>query len=202
MRKFSSTEKTCGWQGVYAMLEKKYGLDQTEVVFQKADALLKQYEERYHAVKGIRKMHVSASYTTAALYLPLKELIESRTAVKMIAEGAKPGSLAKKDKLMNMPGSMYLSLCRMMTKIFFGPKAGFQYVDHSKDKSEVRFDMLKCLYCDTLKELGCIEVCSAICVQDEYSYKGLKNSVFERTKTLGNGDDCCDFCYRLKQPGE
>lgn len=143
-------------------------------------------------------MHVSAAYTVAALYLPLKERFGTEKACKLLENGAKPDSLKKKAQLEKVPSRMFIAMCRIMTDIFFGSKAGFINEDYSKNKTEVRFNILSCPYYNTLKELGCPEVCPVICVQDEYSYKGMENSVFERTKTIGNGDDRCDFCYRMK----
>lgn len=198
MRKFNSTQKSCGWQNVYAALGSRIGTDETEELFRKADRLLAGYEEQYRSMKGTEKMHVSAACAVAALYNPLKERFGEDEARKILEEGAKPESLKKKAGLEKMPARMFLALCRIMTNIFFGEKAGFINQDYSKDKTEIRFDILSCPYYNTLKELGCPEVCPVICIQDEYSYKGMKNADFERTRTIGGGDDRCDFCYKLK----
>lgn len=197
-RKYNSIQKSCGWPESYSLIKNLLGEKETEEIFKKADSLLAEYKEKYKSVKGIEKMHVRGAYTVAALYIPLKEKTGAEKAEQILEEGARPASLKKKASLEKMPAGMYLSLCRFMTKKFFGNKAGFVNEDHSKNKKEVRFDILSCPYFNTLKEIGCPEVCPAICRQDEYSYKGMKNSLFERTKTLGNGDDRCDFCYRIK----
>lgn len=197
MRKYSSIQKSCGWPEVYNSLKQDTGQKNAEDIFHKADQLLARYIKKYKSIKGIQKIHVSAAYTIAALYIPLKEQLGADKAKEMLENGAKPASLKKKAQMEKMPRGMFLALCRIMTNIFFGDKAGFINKDYSKDKTEVRFDILSCPYYNTLKELGCPEVCPVICVQDEYSYKGMKNCVFERTSTIGGGGDRCDFCYRL-----
>ncbi|MFR8978560.1 MAG: L-2-amino-thiazoline-4-carboxylic acid hydrolase [Christensenellales bacterium] len=58
----------------------------------------------------------------------------------------------------------------------------------------------KCPYHDTCVQYGCPELCSCFCDSDDITYDGLhKNLVWRRTKTLGRGDDCCDFCIRVQK---
>ncbi len=90
-------------------------------------------------------------------------------------------------------------MCRIIAGTAFGNKAGFERVDLSKDKKEVRFDVTSCPYVRIMKELGCLEACPIVCRQDEYTYGAMRGVVFERTTTIGRGDEKCDFCYRLKQ---
>lgn len=194
-RKFTSIQKSCGWDQIY----EKLNSTDAEDIFREAEGLLTVYKRQYKNVKGVPRIHVSAAYTVAALYIPLKGRYGSKKAKELLEKGAKPGSLKKKAQMEKMPSGMFLTLCRIMTNIFFGDKAGFINKDYSKDRKEVRFDILSCPYYNTLKELRCPEVCPVICVQDEYSYKGMKNCVFERTETIGGGGDKCNFCYRLPE---
>lgn len=39
------------------------------------------------------------------------------------------------------------------------------------------FDLLTCLYVETLSELGCPEVCPAVCIQDDISFGNMKNGL-------------------------
>lgn len=58
-----------------------------------------------------------------------------------------------------------------------------------------RVDMLKCPYHDTCARYNCPELCHCFCDSDDITYEGLhKKLVWRRTKTLGRGNECCDFC--------
>ena len=68
------------------------------------------------------------------------------------------------------------------------------------DRGTWRVDMTKCPYYDTCVQYGCPELCPCFCDSDDITYDGLhKNLVWRRTKTLGRGDDCCDFCIRVQK---
>lgn len=56
----------------------------------------------------------------------------------------------------------------------------------------------KCLWHTACAEYGCPELCRLFCDSDDVTYGGLKKLGFTRTKTLGHGDDCCDFHFFRK----
>ena len=56
----------------------------------------------------------------------------------------------------------------------------------------------KCLWHTACAEHGCPELCRLFCDSDDVTYGGLKKLGFTRTKTLGHGDDCCDFHFFRK----
>ena len=61
-----------------------------------------------------------------------------------------------------------------------------------------RVDMMKCPYHDTCVAYGCPELCCCFCDSDDISYTGLHPKlIWHRTKTLGRGDDRCDFCMKI-----
>ena len=50
-----------------------------------------------------------------------------------------------------------------------------------------------------LRRYGCPELCPCFCDSDDISYAGLHPKLlWHRTKTLGRGDDCCDFCLKIR----
>ncbi len=99
-------------------------------------------------------------------------------------------------RLLKLPG-----LYRTMPGIFakavmekFGPAAGFRFVTHQSTNDVIRFDMLRCPYHDACAQYNCPELCRCFCDSDDITYDGLHPKlVWHRTKTLGRGDDCCDF---------
>lgn len=59
--------------------------------------------------------------------------------------------------------------------------------------------MTKCPYHDASVHYGCPELCHCFCDSDDITYDGLHPKLYwHRTKTLGRGGDCCDFCLKLR----
>ena len=45
---------------------------------------------------------------------------------------------------------------------------------------------------------NCPELCRCFCDSDDITYDGMHPKLYwHRTKTLGRGDDCCDFCLKI-----
>ena len=103
-------------------------------------------------------------------------------------------------KLMRIPG-----LYRAVPGIFsretpklFGETAGFAAREIQTSGGVWRIDMLRCPYHDACVQCGCPELCHCFCDSDDITYDGMHpRLVWHRTKTLGRGDDCCDFCLKI-----
>lgn len=68
--------------------------------------------------------------------------------------------------------------------------------DHGKDYFDITIK--KCLWHTACVENGCEKLCRLFCDVDDVTYGGLKKIGFTRTKTLGYGEDCCDFHFYKK----
>lgn len=134
-----------------------------------------------------------------AIYEVLQTVVSKEEAVQIIhsytnAHAQKAHTLFR--RLLKIPG-----LYHTMPGIFkkgvaekFGPAAGFQYITREATKDVIRFDMMRCPYHDACVQYGCPELCRCFCDSDDITYDGLHpNLRWHRTKTLGRGDDCCDF---------
>ena len=76
--------------------------------------------------------------------------------------------------------------------------AGFDSKELQVGNGIWRVDMMKCPYHDTCVAYGCPELCCCFCDSDDISYTGLHPKlIWHRTKTLGRGDDRCDFCMKI-----
>ena len=103
-------------------------------------------------------------------------------------------------KLMRIPG-----LYRAVPGIFsretpklFGETAGFAAREIQTSGGVWRIDMLRCPYHDACAQYGCPELCHCFCDSDDITYDGMHpRLVWHRTKTLGRGDDCCDFSLKI-----
>ncbi len=62
----------------------------------------------------------------------------------------------------------------------------------------IAFNITDCFYLRVLSEYGAAELTPYFCASDDQLYDNLKAISWERTKTLGRGDELCDFCLRRK----
>ena len=103
--------------------------------------------------------------------------------------------------LLHIPG-----LYRKVPAIFaeqtpklFGPAAGFAATEIQTTGGVWRIDMTKCPYHDACVRYGCPELCRCFCDSDDITYDGMHPKLlWHRTKTLGRGGDCCDFCLKIQ----
>ena len=85
------------------------------------------------------------------------------------------------------------------TPKLFGVTAGFASRDIQTTGGVWRIDMTKCPYHDASVHYGCPELCHCFCDSDDITYDSLHPKLYwHRTKTLGRGGDCCDFCLKLR----
>lgn len=103
--------------------------------------------------------------------------------------------------LMRLPG-LYRKvpdIAAVQTPKMFGTAAGFAATEYRTTGGVWRIDMTKCPYHDLCVHYGCPELCPCFCDSDDITYDGLHPKlIWQRTKTLGRGNDCCDFCLKIK----
>ena len=119
-----------------------------------------------------------------------------RVAIKNRSEQA-GASLARTAKV---PGftRFFLAMWGPVARKSFGEASGFKNVFYPKKKGEFCMDITQCPYHTYLTELGCPEINKLFCDNDIYNYGNIPGLEFIRTKTIGNGDELCDFRLRLK----
>lgn len=196
-RRFTSIQKSVGWNKAYRFIVEKYGDDTADKLFDEAFDLFEKNSTGYGNERGVRKGHVMGAVAIASLYIPLSDLIGKESSVDFIAESMKPTSVAKHNKIGKFPAPVFMQIAGFISGRIFSEKAGFKRRWHCNTNHEKRYDLLTCPYVQVFSELGCPEVCPAVCIQDDISFRNLKNGViFERKGTLGRGDECCDFCFK------
>lgn len=102
--------------------------------------------------------------------------------------------------LLHIPGlyRKILGIFAEQTPKLFGTAAGFAATDIQTTGGVWRIDMTKCPYHDACVQYGCPELCRCFCDSDDITYDGMHPKlVWHRTKTLGRGGDCCDFCLKI-----
>lgn len=76
------------------------------------------------------------------------------------------------------------------------PQEGWETEWIRCDGAEIHFNLHRCLYWDLTNKYGCPELCRIYCENDTISFSGLLPKIrFERSGTLADGADCCDFHF-------
>ena len=99
-----------------------------------------------------------------------------------------------------------VGLARKIPKLFmkisvksFGTDAGFGYEFPESHGNEARFNIVHCPYYETCNRYGCPEITTAFCDGDDAGYGNLHpNLIWGRTKTIGRGDECCNFLLKYR----
>ena len=157
---------------------------------------------RIYEVQRILFLDVQGTYETLQTVMPKDEALD--TVHEYVAARAR-----KMRKillvLMRIPGlyKKVPGVFTTQTRKMFGTTAGFAATEHQTCGGVWRIDMTKCPYHDTCVQYGCPKLCPCFCDSDDIAYDGLhKNLVWRRTKTLGRGDECCDFCLQCEKRGK
>ena len=68
------------------------------------------------------------------------------------------------------------------------------------DGHRAKFDMQQCPYFQICQELQCMELAPTFCETDDICYGNMHpRLIWNRTKTLARGGDCCDFDLYVKK---
>ena len=107
-------------------------------------------------------------------------------------------------KLSRIP--FFLPVMRKIIPLGFkyGSGKGWKYVWHPEDPKDIyHFETLECLYKHIFSKYGVLERFGTMfCRCDIINYGNLHNIDFIRTRTLCQGDDCCDFCFVRHRRGD
>ena len=154
-------------------------------------------EKQYHLQRQI--LPGIAAYETLQRVMPKEEALQNvHGYVERLAKTTHKYLAA----LLHIPGLYRLvpSVFVKSTRSVFGPAAGFDPKELQVGNGIWRVDMMKCPYHDTCVACGCPELCRCFCDSDDISYGGLHPKlIWQRTMTLGRGDNRCDFCMKIKK---
>lgn len=140
-------------------------------------------------------------FPAAAIYLALKKYApdEAYDIMKTTMKEKSEQSGKSLAKMARIPGftRFFLSLWPPVSRKMFGEASGFKNVFYPTPKGCFRMDITQCPYHKYLTELGCPELNVLFCDNDVYSYGNIPGLKFTRTKTIGAGDELCDFKMEL-----
>lgn len=165
-----------------------------ELLDENADASKK---EMFHLGRQI--LPGIAAYETLQQVMSEEEALET---VHSYVEKLVIKSHKRLVSILRIPG-LYRLVPRVFmksTRSVFGAEAGFASNEIQTGSGVWRIDMIKCPYHDITLKYGVPELCRCFCDSDDISYSGLHPKlIWERTKTLGRGNDCCDFCMKIRK---
>lgn len=165
--------------------------------------LLKIHTAYQNLPKGVRAHTDAYIFPAAAIYLSIKAVAPDKAfdimRVVMKERTEKIGSLLS--KMVKIPGfkRFFLKMWSVMSHKNFGPTAGFTNVFYPKERDRFKMDITGCPYHKYLTELGCPEINILFCENDIYTYGNLPGMKFIRTKTIGAGNELCDFCMKIEK---
>ena len=183
-------------------IAKRFAPSETEKIWVDAEnRLFELYASHTDLPKGVSAHTDSFIFPAAAIYLAMKEA-DSEIAydimkTKMAEKSDKMGQMIA--KCCRFPGfkKFFLNMWDSMSHKMFGESAGFKNVFYPKEKDCFRMDITQCPYHTYLTEAGCPELNILFCENDVHSYGNLPGLKFTRTKTIGTGDELCDFKMEL-----
>lgn len=188
-------------------LEDKYGAERAHEIMEKA---LKRYDELIDENKDEPReyyMHTRERiYPSIAVFdALLEEGVERSEAEAFVTDYYRwrsQGMASKIKVVFKIPG-----LYKIVPKFFFsltqksfGPKAGFSSENQLIGKGAMSFDMTECPYHKKCVHYGCPEIVKGFCDADDSCYGNMHPKIsWDRTKTIGCGDDVCDFKVHIRE---
>ena len=87
-----------------------------------------------------------------------------------------------------------------IAKSIFSTDAGFVYEFPESHGNEARFNMVRCPYFEICRRYGCPELTTVFCDGDDTGYGNMHPQlIWGRTKTIGHGDECCNFLLEYRE---
>ena len=203
-------QKNTFMRSLTPLMEERYGWARTEMIL---DHIQTDYQKLCADNSGessaVKAHTVEKIYPTIAAYRSLQKAgIPQAEALQFLDQTH--SQLAER-KAASMRAMCRLPFVRkLMPSIFkwvtlntFGEKAGFQATFYPTEKTRCKFDMTKCLYCDVCRRNGCPELTVCFCHTDDVTDGNMHpRLLWNRTRTMGEGGDCCDFDLILLKDGE
>ena len=76
------------------------------------------------------------------------------------------------------------------------PKEGWNTEWIKYNNEEIHIDFTSCIYMETTRIYNCIELCPLFCANDDITLAAYSpNIIFERSETIGRGQNKCDFHF-------
>lgn len=193
------------FSGLSKCVKKEFPQDYNAIIC-KAEVILKQIQSENENEPKAVAMHTKQIYSATAIYKAVAEYTESNEkAYSLISQYYEAAAYTAQKFLQALFKIPYLYKCvpNMMSRIIrnsFGEKSGFRMNVVTNEKDKCHIDMLACPYYANCKKYGCTELTTVFCNSDDISYGNMHpKAKWLRTKTLGRGNDCCNFILEVEK---
>lgn len=183
--------------------EQAYGIEQGKKIYQEAEAnFLKMQQETDYRGSSVIKEHMDNNiFPVLAYYMALlSNGFSQEAAYELVLQQTQKHARIqekKNQKLGKLPFAFPLfriGVKQVMAKSF--PNEGWETEWVCSNSQEVHFNLKRCVYSEVVSAYGHPELCTVFCKNDTTSFRGyLPKIVFQRSGTIGEGKQMCDFHY-------
>ena len=171
----------------------RYGADAAEKIWERANEENVRLEAAEPDADRPSRSYV---FPVVALYRATEQYAPGEALAMMRAGGTRMGLKLKKTfrGITALPGIPTLTW-KNMDKIAAKLSEGYDVENFLVEKDKCFMDIVACPLHDKAKALGSPEAVQMICCMDKEYMNGFRGIAYKRTKSVAEGDDCCD--YRL-----
>ena len=183
------------FKGIKSELTLKYGVS-------KSDEIWKYANSEYHKIEidepDADKTSRSYVFPAVSIYRAIEHYAPGEALGIMRSYGTKTGLKLKKmfGRITSLPGMPAL-MWKNMDKIAAKMSSGYDVKNLRVENDKCYMDVVACPLYDKAKALGAPEAVQMICCMDKEYMNGFRGVDYKRTKSVAEGDDCCD--YRLNR---
>lgn len=143
---------------------------------------------------------VYSIYPTIAIYTAFqkfgftKEQVLQDIERVILATGNSTKNAFAKIGILPIFFALFKKMCYTSTKTsYVKPYFHMKWADCGKDK--IAWECSKCHYHDEFVRYNCSELTKIFCRLDDVMYGSIPTAKWTRTKTIGDGDEICNFCF-------
>ena len=180
------------------MVRNRFSREIAEEICRKANEYSDEYTNAHPDAYGSA---LKVSYPFAGVYKALQEYVSKEEALQMMMDYSQViGEKARKTfwrftSIPGMPSLIWANAGKIM-EVAGSEKNGYKSRFLGVNGNHAGMDVLSCPIVDALAEIGMPEVATVMCAIDMIYSTGYRGIQFKRTKSVAEGDDCCDYRYK------
>lgn len=188
-------KKMFAFKDFYKDLIEKYGINKADEIWSFAE---EEYCKMIEAEPNADSASLQFAFPAVALYRAVEKYSPNDALTVTRNYGTKAGLKFKGifKKITSIPG-VPAFMWRHMDKISAKMSDGYDICNLQVTQDKCFMDVIRCPLYDKAVELGTPEAVQMICCMDKEYMTGFRGIDYERTKSVAEGDDCCD--YRLRR---
>jgi hypothetical protein len=191
----NTLKKSSIFKRFYSELAEKYGKAKAKDIWDYAE---EEFSRLKNAEPSADKASVSYVFPAVALYRSVEHFYPGEALAVTRGFGTKMGRrlqgiFSKITAFPGIPSLMWKRMDRIAAKL----SDGYEIENLLVTEDKCFMDVVSCPLYDKALELGTPNAIQMICCMDKEYMNGFRGGDYKRTKSVAEGDDCCD--YRLKK---